>query len=87
MRQGLAMAVILVAYEFFKEKRYVASGCWILVAVSIHLSALVFVVVLIVQKFKIRAWHIAIPLVTLIVAWGSPILIFNMLNFFINDST
>ena len=87
VRQGLAMAVILVAYVFVKEKRYVASGCWILVAVSIHLSALVFVVVLIVQKFKIRAWHIAIPLVTLIVAWGSPILIFNMLNFFINDST
>ena len=60
MRQALAMAICLLAYEFIEKKKFFPFLLTILVATLFHKTAIVFLPFYLIRNIKFNFWHIAI---------------------------
>ena len=81
IRQSIAIAIILLSYNCLQNKKRVLSVLLALLASLFHISALIFVVVLllrIIKKANLRTlYNILVPTVVLVI---SPLLIFCFYN-------
>lgn len=80
MRQVLALSIAVQAIEEVKQEKYKKAIVWVAIAACFHLSALLFVVVLLIYKLKEKRKHykwivlgvcilpVALPLLTTIVS-------------------
>lgn len=60
MRQALAMAICLIAYDFIVQKRFIPFVLTVLVAMSFHKSAIVFLPFYLIAYVKYNFWHVSI---------------------------
>ncbi len=60
MRQALAMAICLIAYDFIVKKRTVPFVLTVLVAMSFHKTAIIFLPFYLIAYVKYNFWHISI---------------------------
>ncbi len=60
MRQAIAMAICLIAYDFIVKKRPIPFVLTILVAMSFHKTAIIFLPFYLITYVKYNFWHVSI---------------------------
>lgn len=63
VRHSLALALVIMAFYYLWEKKYVKSVVWWLLAVCFHRTALIFGVAYLLRFIKYRWWYVFVPLV------------------------
>ncbi len=87
VRQCIAMSVLMVAIEAMHHERWKKAVIFILLASTIHLSVLVFLLVVIFKQIKYyRISLFALP-IGLIVGMAGGNIVLNIFSFLVNDET
>lgn len=85
LRQGLAMCICLFAIEFVKKRKFIPFIFLIALACTFHASAVVFVVVYFLYKFKIKASYLSFFAVAVLIVFNSLPFLFELMNSAIED--
>lgn len=70
LRQTLAMSILLFAYPFLQQRRFIPFAIMVFIASRYHLSALAFLVVYPIANKKLGIYHVVIATIALIVFYA-----------------
>lgn len=70
LRQTLAMSILLLAYPFLQQRRFIPFAILVFIASRYHLSALAFLVVYPIANKKLGIYHVIIATVALVVFYA-----------------
>lgn len=82
IRQSIAMGLCCIAYIFAREKRLIPYLIIVLIAISFHLSAVIFVPVYWLSRLKIHKYTSLVYIGLLILSFGLKNILFAVLNMF-----
>lgn len=84
LRQSLAMGIFIYSLRFFKTKSWLKYFFWISIAISIHESALICLLLPIIRFIKINKWSMmAFSFVSVLILVFSESIIVSILSFYI----
>ena len=66
MREAMAISIVLIAFDFFKNKKYIIFSILVLLASTFHFSAIVFFMVIPFSKIKFSKKNIFISIIVFI---------------------
>lgn len=86
LRQGIAMAICLFAVSFCRQRRIVPFILLVLLAMTFHASAIVFIVVYVLPRFELNLKGYAAAAAGIFILTGAINYLVSFLNIIINDS-